>query len=127
MKKDEIRRGDIFFANLNPYKGSEQGGKRPVIIIQNDIGNQHSPTVIVTAVTSHFHKKRALPIHVPIENEVLEKQSLALLEQIRTIDKSRLIEKLGRVTDRNMKEIEQAINISLALKNENEQHIDSSG
>ena len=127
MKKDEIRRGDIFFANLNPYKGSEQGGKRPVIIIQNDIGNQHSPTVIVTAVTSHFHKKRALPTHVPIENEVLEKQSLALLEQIRTIDKSRLIEKLGRVTDRNMEEIEQAINISLALKNENEQHIDSSG
>lgn len=127
MKEEIIRRGDIYLANLNPFKGSEQGGKRPVIIIQNDVGNLHSPTVIVTAVTSGFFKKRVLPTHVPLDNAELEKNSLALLEQIRSIDKSRLIEKLGRVTDQNMKEIEQAINISLALKNENEQHIDSSG
>lgn len=127
MKEVEISRGDIFLANLNPYKGSEQGGKRPVIIIQNDVGNRFSPTVIVTAVTSRFHKKRALPTHVPIENEVLEKQSLVLLEQIRTIDKSRLIEKLGKVTEQNMKEIERAINISLALNNEDEQHSDLTG
>lgn len=77
MKDEKIYRGDIYLANLNPYKGSEQGGKRPVIIIQNDVGNHYSPTVIVTAVTSRFFKKRALPTHVPLDNEELEKNSLA--------------------------------------------------
>lgn len=115
MKDEKIYRGDIYLANLNPYKGSEQGGKRPVIIIQNDVGNHYSPTVIVTAVTSRFFKKRALPTHVPLDNEELEKNSLALLEQIRTIDKSRLIRKIGRVTEETMKEIDRAIFVSLAL------------
>ena len=115
MKDEKIYRGDIYLANLNPYKGSEQGGKRPVIIIQNDVGNHYSPTVIVTAVTSRFFKKRALPTHVPLDNEELEKNSLALLEQIRTIDKSRLIRKIGRVPEETMKEIDRAIFVSLAL------------
>ena len=115
MKDEKIYRGDIYLANLNPYKGSEQGGKRPVIIIQNDVGNHYSPTVIVTAVTSRFFKKRALPTHVPLDNEEPEKNSLALLEQIRTIDKSRLIRKIGRVPEEKMKEINQAIHVSLSL------------
>ena len=115
MKDEKIYRGDIYLANLNPYKGSEQGGKRPVIIIQNDVGNHYSPTVIVTAVTSRFFKKRALPTHVLIDNAELEKNSLALLEQIRTIDKSRLIRKIGRVPEEKMKEIDRAIFVSLAL------------
>ena len=121
MKDEKIYRGDIYLANLNPYKGSEQGGKRPVIIIQNDVGNHYSPTVIVTAVTSRFSKKRALPTHVPLDNEELEKNSLALLEQIRTIDKSRLIRKIGRVPEEKMKEIGAAIHVSLDLGNADEQ------
>lgn len=127
MKDEKINRGDIYLANLNPYKGSEQGGKRPVIIIQNNVGNHYSPTVIVTAVTSRFFKKRALPTHVPLDNEELEKNSLALLEQIRTIDKSRLIRKIGRVPEEKMKEIGAAIHVSLDLNGEDEQHIDASG
>ena len=127
MKDEKIYRGDIYLANLNPYKGSEQGGKRPVIIIQNDVGNHYSPTVIVTAVTSRFFKKRALPTHVPFDNAELERNSLALLEQIRTIDKSRLIRKIGRVPEEKMKEIGAAIHVSLDLEDEDEQHIDASG
>ena len=127
MKDEKIYRGDIYLANLNPYKGSEQGGKRPVIILQNDVGNRYSPTVIVTAVTSRFFKKRALPTHVPLDNEEFEKNSLALLEQIRTIDKSRLIRKIGRVPEEKMKEIGAAIHVSLDLNDEDEQHIDASG
>ena len=127
MKDEKIYRGDIYLANLNPYKGSEQGGKRPVIIIQNDVGNHYSPTVIVTAVTSRFFKKRALPTHVPLDNEELEKNSLALLEQIRTIDKSRLIRKIGRVPEEKMKEIGAAIHVSLDLNDEDEQHMGASG
>lgn len=127
MKDEKINREDIYLANLNPYKGSEQGGKRPVIIIQNNVGNHYSPTVIVTAVTSRFFKKRALPTHVPLDNEELEKNSLALLEQIRTIDKSRLIRKIGRVPEEKMKEIGAAIHVSLDLNDEDEQHIDASG
>lgn len=127
MKDEKIYRGDIYLANLNPYKGSEQGGKRPVIIIQNDVGNHYSPTVIVTAVTSRFFKKRALPTHVTLDNAELERNSLALLEQIRTIDKSRLIRKIGRVPEEKMKEIGAAIHVSLDLEDEDEQHIDASG
>ena len=115
MKDEKIYRGDIYLANLNPYKGSEQGGKRPVIIIQNDVGNHYSPTVIVTAVTSRFFKKRALPTHVPLDNEELEKNSLALLEQIRTIDKRRLGEKMGHLDDSVMRQVNDAINVSFGL------------
>ncbi len=116
MTKEKVYRGDIFLANLNPVKGSEQGGKRPVIIIQNDVGNRYSPTVIVAAVTSRFLKKKSLPTHVSLESHVLEKNSQVLLEQIRTIDRCRLICKVGRVTEENMTEIEKALRISLALE-----------
>lgn len=92
-----------------------------MIIIQNDVGNHYSPTVIVTAVTSRFFKKRALPTHVPLDNAELEKNSLALLEQIRTIDKSRLIRKIGRVPKEKMKEIGAAIHVSLDLGDADEQ------
>ncbi len=119
-KKDIICRGDIYMANLNPYKGSEQGGKRPVIVIQNDVGNKHSSTVIVAAVTSRFFKKRTMPTHVSVISPAFEKNSQVLLEQIRTIDKSRLIIKLGRVSDDEMKEIERALKISLALGGDDE-------
>ena len=112
MTKEKVYRGDIFLADLNSVKGSEQGGKRPVIIIQNDVGNRHSPTVIVAAVTSRFLKKKSLPTH---ESCVLEKNSQALLEQIGTIDRCRLISKVGRVTEENMMEIEKALMVSLAL------------
>ncbi len=124
MTKEKIYRGDIFLANLNPIKGSEQGGKRPVIIIQNDVGNRYSPTVIVAAVTSRVLKKRSQPTHVMLDSHVLEKNSQVLLEQIRTIDRCRLICKVGRVTEENMTEIEKALRISLALEeNRHEQRI----
>ena len=116
MKDEKIYRGDIYLANLNPYKGSEQGGKRPVIIIQNDVGNHYSPTVIVTAVTSRFFKKRALPTHVPLDNAELERNSLALLEQIRTIDKQRLKQYMGMMPNNIMARVDKALAISVALK-----------
>lgn len=123
MKEEIIRRGDIYLANLNPFKGSEQGGKRPVIIIQNNVGNRHSPTVIVTAVTSRFFKKRVLPTHVTLDNAELEKNSLALLEQIRTIDKSRIIKKIGKVPEEKMKDIDHAILVSLDLEQLIDNHV----
>ena len=86
-----IKRGDIYYAELNPVIGSEQGGTRPVLIISNDIGNRHSPTVIVAAITSRVHTKAKLPTHTAVSNyEGLDKDSVILLEQIRTIDKQRL-------------------------------------
>lgn len=115
MTDEKVFRGDIFLANLNPVRGSEQGGRRPVIILQNNIGNKHSPTVIVAAVTSRYRKKSELPTHVLLDSRLLEKNSQVLLEQIRTIDKTRLISKIGRVSEENMKTIEQAIQVSLAL------------
>jgi mRNA interferase MazF len=88
-----IKRGDIYYAELNPVIGSEQGGTRPVLIISNDIGNRHSPTVIVAAITSRVHTKAKLPTHTAIRDfEGLNKDSIILLEQIRTIDKKRLQE-----------------------------------
>jgi len=101
----------VFSADLNPVVGSEQGGVRPVLIIQNDIGNINSPTVICAAVTSQFNKAK-LPTHVEIE---LRCGSIVLLEQIRTIDKRRLMEKVGSVDNISMKKIDQAIRISLGL------------
>lgn len=120
MKEIKAYRGDIFIANLNPAKGSEQGGKRPVIVLQNDVGNKHSPTVIVASVTSHYRKKKFMPTHVQLSDGTLSKQSQVLLEQIRTIDKSRLIKKIGKATDKNMEEIGQAIRISFALNKKDE-------
>ena len=111
-----IRRGDIFFADLSPVVGSEQGGTRPVLILQNDIGNQYSPTTIVAAITSQIAKAK-LPTHVEITNRQsgLEKDSVLLLEQIRTIDKSRLMEKVTFLNDETMKKVNHAVEISLGL------------
>jgi mRNA interferase MazF len=111
-----VKRGDIFYADLSPVVGSEQGGIRPVVIIQNDLGNRYSPTVIVTAITSQINKAK-LPTHVEISSEVygLSKDSVILLEQIRTVDKKRLREKIGHMTDEDMKKVQEALIISMGL------------
>lgn len=111
-----IRRGDIYYADLSPVVGSEQGGMRPVLIVQNDVGNRHSPTVIAAAITSKMGKTR-LPTHIDIyaEKAGLAKDSVILLEQIRTIDKKRLGERMGHLDDATMGEVNQAITISFGL------------
>jgi len=113
--KVEIKRGNIFYADLSPVIGSEQGGVRPVLVIQNDIGNKYSPTVIVAAITSQI-KKAKLPTHVEIEGEFgLEKDSVILLEQLRTIDKQRLREKVTSLDEKLMTKASEALKISLGL------------
>ena len=111
-----VRRGDIFYADLSPVIGSEQGGLRPVLIVQNDVGNRHSPTVIAAAITSRTSKTR-LPTHIDVRSEVsgLSRDSVVLLEQIRTIDKSRLKERMGHIDASAMNEINDAIQISFGL------------
>lgn len=111
-----VRRGDVFYAHLNPVIGSEQGGTRPVLIIQNDIGNQYSPTTIVAAITSQISKAK-LPTHVEISaaKSGLERDSVILLEQIRTIDKSRLKQKIAVLDEEIMEKVNIAIEISLGL------------
>lgn len=111
-----VRRGDIYYADLSPVVGSEQGGLRPVLIIQNDIGNRYSPTVIAAAITSRMSKAR-LPTHIDIyaEEAGLAKDSVILLEQIRTLDKRRLKEKMGHLGDRMMDHVNTAIAISFGL------------
>jgi mRNA interferase MazF len=112
-----VKRGDIFYADLSPVVGSEQGGVRPVIIIQNDVGNKYSPTVIVAAITSQINKAK-LPTHVEISSEEygLNKDSVVLLEQIRTLDKRRLKEKIGHMTDEDMSKVDEALLISVGLQ-----------
>ena len=112
-----VKRGEIFYADLSPVIGSEQGGIRPVIIIQNDIGNRYSPTVIVAAITSQINKAK-LPTHVEISSEEygLNRDSVVLLEQVRTLDKRRLKEKIGHMTEADMKKVDKALAISLNLK-----------
>lgn len=111
-----IKRGDIYYAELNPVIGSEQGGTRPVLIISNDIGNRHSPTVIVAAITSRVHTKAKLPTHTAIRDfEGLNKDSIILLEQIRTIDKKRLQEYIGMLSESEMARVDKALAISLAM------------
>ncbi len=111
-----IRRGDIYYADLSPVIGSEQGGTRPVLIVQNDVGNRHSPTVIAAAITSQKDKAR-LPTHIQVNTEGsgLTRDSVVLLEQIRTIDKKRLREHMGRLDDTAMTRIDQALQISFGL------------
>ncbi len=111
-----VRRGDIFYADLSPVIGSEQGGVRPVLVIQNDIGNKYSPTIIISAITSQINKAK-LPTHVEIAGQEygLPKDSVVLLEQIRTIDKKRLREKIGRFDDHKMRYIDDALRISIGL------------
>ena len=117
FKQEElIKRGDIYYADLSPVVGSEQGGVRPVLVVQNDIGNKYSPTVIVCAITSKLTKAK-LPTHIELDsNEYnLPKDSVCLLEQIRTLDKRRLKEKLSYVGGKKMEDVERALLISLGF------------
>ena len=115
-KKMSVKRGDIYYADLSPVVGSEQGGLRPVLIIQNDVGNRYSPTVIAAAITSRMGKTR-LPTHIDIyaDKVGLSKDSVILLEQIRTLDKQRLKEKMGHLDDGLMNEVNNAIAVSFGL------------
>ncbi|NMB35952.1 MAG: type II toxin-antitoxin system PemK/MazF family toxin [Firmicutes bacterium] len=112
----EVKRGFIFYADLSPVVGSEQGGFRPVLIVQNNVGNKYSPTVIVAAITSHIEKAK-LPTHVELsaEKHGLEKDSVILLEQIRTIDKLRLQQKITEMDEKIMSAVDEALRISLGL------------
>ncbi|MCJ8008500.1 type II toxin-antitoxin system endoribonuclease NdoA [Lederbergia wuyishanensis] len=111
-----VKRGDVYFADLSPVVGSEQGGVRPVLVIQNDIGNRFSPTVIVAAITAQIQKAK-LPTHVEIDAEKygFERDSVLLLEQIRTIDKQRLTDKITHLDEEMMDKVDEALQISLGL------------
>ena len=111
-----VKRGDIYYADLSPVVGSEQGGVRPVLIIQNDVGNRFSPTVIAAAITSQKSKAN-LPTHIMLQAEKtgLTRDSIVLLEQIRTLDKHRLKERMGRVDSGNMHRVDEALSISFGL------------
>ncbi|MBQ3414259.1 MAG: type II toxin-antitoxin system PemK/MazF family toxin [Clostridia bacterium] len=112
-----VKRGDMFYADLSPVVGSEQGGIRPVLIIQNDLGNKYSPTVIAAAITSQQNKTR-LPTHIEIDSSTcgLKNNSVVLTEQIRTIDKSRLKEKIGHINDvKTLNQINSALGVSFGL------------
>ena len=114
-----VRRGEIYYADLSPVVGSEQGGMRPVLIVQNDVGNRYSPTVIAAAITSQQNKAR-LPTYIEIEARTygLTKNSVVLLEQVRTLDKRRLRERMGCLDEKAMQRVDGAIAISLGLKAE---------
>lgn len=111
-----VKRGDVYFADLSPVVGSEQGGVRPVLVIQNDIGNRFSPTVIVAAITAQIQKAK-LPTHVEIDAKSydFDRDSVILLEQIRTIDKSRLTDKITHLDEEMMEKVNEALQISLGL------------
>lgn len=111
-----IKRGEIYYAQLNPVVGSEQGGIRPVLVVQNDIGNQYSPTTIVLAITSQINKAK-LPTHVELlgENYGLERDSVILAEQIRTIDKTRLKQRISVLSEGMMSRVNQALGVSIGL------------
>lgn len=111
----EIKRNEIYYAELNPVVGSEQGGLRPVLILQNDTGNKHSSTTIVAAITSRQNKSK-LPTHVNVQAVGLPKDSIVLLEQIRTIDKSRLTEYVGSIDRRTIENVDRAIVISFGIQ-----------
>ncbi len=112
----QINRGDIYYADLSPVVGSEQGGLRPVLVIQNDVGNKYSPTVIIAAITSQLTKAK-LPTHIELNKEKynLNKDSVVLLEQIRTLDKRRLQEKIGSLDVVMMQKVDLAVMISLGI------------
>ena len=115
--RQKVKRGDIFYAELSPVIGSEQGGIRPVLIVQNDIGNQYSPTTIVVAITSQISKAK-LPTHVEVsaKESKLNRDSVALTEQVRTIDKKRLKEKVSTIGAETMKKVNEALKISFGLQ-----------
>ena len=114
--KGKILRGDIFYADLSPVVGSEQGGVRPVLIVQNDIGNKHSPTVIAAAITSQKEKNK-LPTHISLDAAScgLAKDSVVLLEQVRTLDKRRLKERMGELDSDSMSQVNSALSVSFGL------------
>lgn len=113
-----IKRGELYFADLSPIVGSEQGGVRPVLIVQNDVGNRYSPTVIAAAVTTRLSKAK-LPTHIRIDakGSGLARDSMVLLEQIRTLDKSRLGARIGEVDAKTLEEVDRALKVSLGVKN----------
>ncbi len=115
---NSVKRGDIFYADLSPVVGSEQGGIRPVLIVQNDVGNKFSPTVIAAAITSR-KTKTPLPTHISVnaDNCGLQKDSIVLLEQVRTLDKQRLKERIGYLENNDMARINHALSISVGLGN----------
>ena len=125
-----VKRGDIYYADLSPVVGSEHGGMRPVLIIQNDVGNRYSPTVIAAAITSRMGKTK-LPTHIDVyaDKVGLTKDSVILLEQVRTLDKKRLGEKMGHLDDAVMNEVNNAISISFCLSqtDENDGSTESGG
>lgn len=115
---NNVRRGDIYYADLSPVVGSEQGGVRPVLIVQNDVGNRYSPTVIAAAITSQTGKAR-LPTHIEVHtNSGLAKSSIVLLEQIRTLDKRRLKDRMGHLDDETMTLVNDALSVSFGLAGE---------
>lgn len=124
----KIRRGDVFFAELDPVVGSEQGGVRPVLIIQNDVGNQHSPTTIVAAITGQVSKAK-LPTHVDLAGQEngLAKTSVVLVEQVRTIDKQRLKEKICTLDKSIMDQVNVALEISMGLRSSFQKEEDTDG
>ncbi len=111
-----VKRGDIYYADLSPVVGSEQGGVRPVLIVQNDVGNKYSPTVIAAAITSQKFKTQ-LPTHISVQADEcgLAKDSIVLLEQVRTLDKKRLRERMGSLDDMEMSKVNQALSVSFGL------------
>lgn len=111
-----VKRGEIYYADLSPVVGSEQGGIRPVLIVQNDVGNKHSPTVIAAAITSKKEKSQ-LPTHISVTAQScgLSKDSVVLLEQVRTLDKRRLKERMGELDSRSMAQVNDALQVSLGL------------
>lgn len=124
-----VKRGDIYYADLSPVVGSEQGGLRPVLIVQNDVGNKYSPTVIAAAITSRLSKNK-LPTHIDIsrldtideDSYGLAKDSVILLEQIRTLDKQRLKEKMGHLDENHMQKVNEAIFVSFGLQTDDVPH-----
>ena len=118
-----VKKGDLFFADLSPVVGSEQGGVRPVLVVQNDVGNKYSPTIIVAAVTSQTGKAK-LPTHVELQATQggLSKNSVVLLEQLRTIDKQRLKERIGSLNDAQIPVVDEALGVSLGIANLFENH-----
>jgi mRNA interferase MazF len=114
-----VNRGDIYYADLSPVVGSEQGGVRPVLIVQNNMGNKHSPTIIAAAITSQINKAK-LPTHIELSGRTvgLSRDSVVLLEQIRTLDKRRLKEKMGRLDDDLMRQVDSALAVSFGLNAE---------
>jgi len=112
----QVKRGDVYYAELDPVIGSEQGGVRPVLIVQNDVGNKYSPTIICAAITSQINKAK-LPTHIEIDctKYTLVKDSVVLLEQVRTVDKKRLRAKIGHLDDNFMARVDRALRVSFGL------------